>query len=115
MSPIGKMGGEGPEEEALIELERIVERERLSLQFRTEDLEVINLGRGEETREIQRLVELLKEYVDIFARSYRDIPGLDTANVKHRLPLIPKVVPIQQQLRRMKLEVALKIKEEVEK
>ncbi|RDX75837.1 hypothetical protein CR513_44251, partial [Mucuna pruriens] len=31
--------GEGPEEEALIELERILERERLRLQSGTEDLE----------------------------------------------------------------------------
>ncbi|RDX68611.1 hypothetical protein CR513_52376, partial [Mucuna pruriens] len=63
----------------------------------------------------QRLVELLKEYANIFAWSYRDMPGLDTAIVEHRLPLIPNTILVQQQLRRMKLEVALKIKEEVEK
>ncbi|RDX85479.1 hypothetical protein CR513_33339, partial [Mucuna pruriens] len=61
------------------------------------------------------LVELLKEYTDIFAWSYRDMLGLDTTIVEHKLPLIPNVVPVWQQLRRMKLEVALKIKEEVEK
>ncbi|RDX84795.1 Retrovirus-related Pol polyprotein from transposon opus, partial [Mucuna pruriens] len=43
------------------------------------------------------------------------MPGLDTTIVEHRLPLIPNAVPIQQQLRRIKLEVALKIKEEMEK
>ncbi|RDX75801.1 Retrovirus-related Pol polyprotein from transposon 17.6, partial [Mucuna pruriens] len=39
------------------------------------------------------------------------MPGLDTTIVEHRLPLIPNVIPF----RRMKSEVALKIKEEVEK
>ncbi|RDX93252.1 hypothetical protein CR513_24511, partial [Mucuna pruriens] len=92
----------------------------------TEELEVINLGKGEETREIrisklippdfkQGLAELLREYEDIFALSYRDMPGLDTAIVEHWPPLIPNAIPVRQQLRRMKLEVALKIKEEVEK
>ncbi|RDY02529.1 hypothetical protein CR513_14000, partial [Mucuna pruriens] len=94
--------------------------------FKLRDLEVINLGKGEETKEIrigklippdlkQGLVELLREYADIFTWSYRDMPSLDTAIVEHRLPLIPNAVPILQQLRRMKLEVALRIKEEVEK
>ncbi|RDX85304.1 hypothetical protein CR513_33524, partial [Mucuna pruriens] len=63
----------------------------------------------------QRLVELLREYVDIFAWSYRDMPGLDTTIVEHRLPLVPNAVLVRQQLRRMKPKVALKIKEEVEK
>ncbi|RDX88539.1 hypothetical protein CR513_29847, partial [Mucuna pruriens] len=105
---------------------KLAKQERPTLQSRTEDLEVVNLGGGEETREIrvgklmprdlrQRLVELLKEYADIFAWSYRDMPSLDTAIVEHRLPLIPNTVPVQQQLRRMKSEVALKIKEGVEK
>ncbi|RDY07338.1 hypothetical protein CR513_08568, partial [Mucuna pruriens] len=90
------------EEEALKELERLLEQERPKLQFDTKELEIINLGKGEETREIrigkliltgfkQRLIELLKEYEDIFAWSYQDMPGLDTAIIKDRLPLIPNV------------------------
>ncbi|RDY07511.1 hypothetical protein CR513_08374, partial [Mucuna pruriens] len=45
----------------------------------------------------QRLVEILNEYVDIFVWSYRDMPGLDTAIVEHRLPLIPNTVPAEKQ------------------
>ncbi|RDY06112.1 Retrovirus-related Pol polyprotein from transposon gypsy, partial [Mucuna pruriens] len=41
--------------------------------------------------------------------------GLDTTIVGHRPPSIPNANPIQQWLRGMKLEVALKIEEEVEK
>ncbi|RDX77615.1 hypothetical protein CR513_42234, partial [Mucuna pruriens] len=107
--------GENSEEEALIELERLLEQEGPRLQSRTEELDTINLGEGEETKDIRKLVALLREYLDIFACSYRDMPGLDTTIVEHKLPFLPNTVLIQQQLRRMKPEVALKIKEEVEK
>ncbi|RDX70007.1 hypothetical protein CR513_50803, partial [Mucuna pruriens] len=101
--------GEGPKEEALIEIERMLERKRPRLQSGTKDLDVINLDGEKETQEIrigkqmpsdlrQRLVELLKEYADICSWSHWDIPGLDTTIVEHRLPLIPNAVPVRQQL-----------------
>ncbi|RDX82836.1 hypothetical protein CR513_36322, partial [Mucuna pruriens] len=40
----------------------------------------------------QSLVELLKEYTDIFAWSYRDMPSLDTTIVEHRLRSSPSIV-----------------------
>ncbi|RDX82944.1 hypothetical protein CR513_36188, partial [Mucuna pruriens] len=108
----GQDEGEGPEEEAL---------KGPKLQSGAKELEIINLGKKEEAREIrvgkqlspdlrQRLVELLKKYIDIFSWSYRDMPGLDTTIVEHKLPLIPNIVPIRQEFKRMK-----PIKEEVEK
>ncbi|MCI80606.1 hypothetical protein A2U01_0101877, partial [Trifolium medium] len=60
----------------------------------------------------KRIVGLLREYVDIFAWSYRDIPGLDPEIVKHRLPLKPECPPMKQKLRRTHPDMALKIKEE---
>ncbi|RDY09053.1 putative protein K02A2.6, partial [Mucuna pruriens] len=62
-----------------------------------------------------KLVELFKQYADIFAWSYRDMPGLDREIVEHKLPLLPNSTPVHQQLRRMRPDVVLKIKEEVEK
>ncbi|RDX77534.1 Retrovirus-related Pol polyprotein, partial [Mucuna pruriens] len=56
----------------------------------------------------------MREYEDIFAWSCRDMPGLDTTIVEHKLPLIPNAILVRQHLRRMKPEVALKIKEKVE-
>ncbi|RDX65156.1 hypothetical protein CR513_56209, partial [Mucuna pruriens] len=50
------------------------------------------------------------EYVDIFAWSYRDIPGLDSEIV-----LEPHYPPIKQKLRRISPDISLKIKEEVKK
>jgi len=43
------------------------------------------------------------------------MPGLNPDIVQHRLPLNPDYSPIKQKLRRMKLEMSLKIKEEVKK
>uniref|UniRef100_A0A2N9GNK9 Reverse transcriptase domain-containing protein n=1 Tax=Fagus sylvatica TaxID=28930 RepID=A0A2N9GNK9_FAGSY len=43
------------------------------------------------------------------------MPGLDTDIVVHKIPLKPECKPVKQALRRMKPEVILKIKEEVEK
>jgi len=73
----------------------------------------IGVGLTEEMR--QQLYALLKEFKDIFAWSYEDMPSLDPKIVQHRLPLKPECHPIKQRLRRMKPEVSLKIKEEVEK
>nr|KYP43128.1 Transposon Ty3-I Gag-Pol polyprotein [Cajanus cajan] len=87
---------------------------------------MINLGGEDDKKEVKvgtaikgdermRLFKLLTDYVDIFAWTYQDMPGLDSNIVEHRLPLIPEYPPIKQKLRRMKPEVFLKIKEEVKK
>ena len=44
----------------------------------------------------ERLVQLLNEYVEIFAWSYEDMPGLDTDIVVHRLPTREDCPPIKQ-------------------
>ena len=92
-----------------------------------EKLEVINLVKeGEEPKEVkigtrftieqkEALVALLKEFHEIFAWSYQDMPSLDTDIVVHKIPLKPECKPVRQALRRMKPKVILKIKEEVEK
>uniref|UniRef100_A0A2N9G8S6 Reverse transcriptase domain-containing protein n=1 Tax=Fagus sylvatica TaxID=28930 RepID=A0A2N9G8S6_FAGSY len=92
-----------------------------------EELEIINLAdEGEEPRGVkigtrctteqkEALIALLREFHEIFAWSYQDMPGLDTDIVVHKIPLKPECKPVKQALRRMKPEVILKIKEEVEK
>ena len=61
------------------------------------------------------LLALLKEFKEIFAWSYQDMPRLDTEIVVHRFPIKSKCPLVRQALRRMKLEIIMKIKEEVEK
>jgi len=64
------------------------------------------------TEEMQKqLHTLLREFRDVFAWSNQDMPGLDPDIVQHKLPLKPECPPFKQKLRRMKLEMALKIKE----
>ena len=92
-----------------------------------EEIEIINLAEeGEEPKEVkigthftteqkEALIALLREFHEIFAWSYQDMPGLDTDIVVHKIPLKPECKLVKQALRRMKLKVILKIKEEVEK
>uniref|UniRef100_A0A2N9FYF1 Integrase catalytic domain-containing protein n=1 Tax=Fagus sylvatica TaxID=28930 RepID=A0A2N9FYF1_FAGSY len=64
-----------------------------------EELEIVNLANeGEEPREVkigtrcateqkEALIALLREFHEIFAWSYQDMPGLDTDIVVHKIPL----------------------------
>jgi len=81
-------------EEIPDEISRLLEQERGNIKPYGEALEVINLGTEEDKKEIKigasldptvkkQVIELLKEYVDIFAWSYRDMQGLDTDIVVH--------------------------------
>jgi hypothetical protein len=89
-------------------------------------VETINLGTEEEPRlikvaaipneeERRRWVQFLREYESVFAWSYRDMPGLDPEIAKHTLPIKPDCKPVKQKLRRMKPELAAKVKEEIDK
>ncbi|XP_052735536.1 uncharacterized protein LOC128197521 [Vigna angularis] len=108
------------------ELLRLVEHESKEIKPHQEEIEILNLGEKDEIKEVkigtsmktgvrERLRTLLKEFKDVFAWSYNDMPGLNTDIVQHRLPLKPECPPVKQKLRRMKPEMSLKIKEEVQK
>ena len=60
---------------------------------------IINLGDKENPKEVEigeslpsteaeRITDLLKEYQDIFAWSYADMPSLDPSIVEHALSMI---------------------------
>ena len=89
-----------------------------------EPLETVNLGTEEDRKEVQvganlepkvkgRLVQLLNEYVEIFAWSYEDMPGLDTDIMVHRLPTREDCPPIKQKVLRIRPDMSEKIKAEV--
>jgi hypothetical protein len=75
-----------------------------------EELEVINLAKeGEELKEVkigthftteqkEALIALLREFHEIFAWSYQDMPDLDTDIVVHKIPLKPECKPVRQAL-----------------
>ncbi|KAA3458938.1 RNA-directed DNA polymerase (Reverse transcriptase), Ribonuclease H-like protein [Gossypium australe] len=104
----------------------MMEREDKQILPHQEFVETVNLGNEEKRQEVKirtsisentkhDLIALLQEYKNVFAWSYQDMPGLNEDVVVHRLPLKPECKPIQQKLRRMRLEMLLKIKEEVKK
>ena len=113
-------------EEIPDEITRLLEHEEKIIQPHLEDLETVNLGSEDCIRLVkigallegsvkEDLISLLREYSDIFAWSYEDMPGLDTDIVQHFLPLKPECVPVKQKLRRTHPDMAVKIKEEVQK
>jgi hypothetical protein len=57
----------------------------------------------------------LKEFSDVFAWTYFDMPGLDTSIVVYRLPLIDGWKLIKEKLKRMRLNILIKVKEELKK
>ncbi|KAI5387117.1 hypothetical protein KIW84_073321 [Lathyrus oleraceus] len=108
------------------EITRLLEHEEKIIQPHLKNLETVNLGSEDYVREVKigllleesvkkGLIELLREYIDVFAWSYEDMPGLDTDIVQHFLPLKPECVPVKQKLRRTHPDMAVKIKEEVHK
>src|SRR3954464_2134365 len=108
------------------ELARLLEQKEKAIQPHEEPIEVINLGSNEEKKGVkigadlehsvkQRLIQMLQDYVEIFAWSYEDMPGLDTDNMVHRLPIKEGSTPVKQKLRRSRPDMSKKIKDEVEK
>lgn len=91
-----------------------------------DDLQEINLGSETMPRVVKigtpstsdlghALLNLLREYIDIFAWTYVNMPSLDTDLVTHELPTNPDIHPINQKPRRLQHEWSLALKEEIEK
>ncbi|KAI5423766.1 hypothetical protein KIW84_030120 [Lathyrus oleraceus] len=117
---------EESDEEVSDELSRLLEHDKRIIQPFKEQIELLNLGSEDDVKEVKigsrlcldvkkRLIDLLREYSDVFAWSYQDMPSLDSEIVEHRLPLKPECPPVKQKLRRTHPDMAVKIKEEVRK
>ena len=93
----------------------IKEIEMVNLANEGENEKLIKIGVNFPKDMKPKLIVLLKEFREIFAWSYQDMPGLDTEIAVHRIPVKPECPPVRQALQRMKSEIILKIKEEIEK
>ncbi|XP_070042950.1 uncharacterized protein [Nicotiana tomentosiformis] len=89
-------------------------------------LKEVNLGTDEESRptylsallvadEESTYMELLKEFKDVFAWSYKEMPGLDTKVVVHHLAVKNGARPIKQDQRRFRPDLVPLIESEVNK
>jgi len=94
------------------ELEKIVAHEDQGMRPHQEETELVDLGTSSGKKEVkigtgmtapirEELTALLKDYQDIFAWLYQDMPGLSSDIVQHRLPFNPECSPVKQKLRRM--------------
>ena len=126
-NPINLAEDEGEDDcEVPGELARLLLQEERAIQPHEEPVKSVNLGTEIDKKEVkvganlelsvkQRLIQMLRDYVEIFAWSYEDMPGLDTDIVVHRLPTKEDCHPVKQKVRRMGPERFEKTKAEVMK
>lgn len=105
--PIYEMKEDSEEDNGIPEeITWLLEHEEKTIQPYKKLVELINLDLEENNIEVKigallcedvkkRLIELLKDYIDVFYCSYRNMPGLDTNIVEHRLPLKPECPPVK--------------------
>ena len=73
---------------------RLLTMEDKQILSQQEVTELVNLGTNDEKRKVkigasldsstkEEIIDLLREYADIFARSYQDMPGLSIKIVEH--------------------------------
>ena len=126
-NPINLAEDEGEDDcEVPSELARLLLQEERVIQPHEESVESVNLGTEIDKKEVrigsnlelsvkQRLIQMLHDYVEIFAWSYEDMPGLDIDIVVPRLPTKEDSPPVKQKVHRMRPEMSEKIKAEVMK
>ena len=78
-------------------------------------LREIRIGSSLSPDERSRLIDLLRSYLNVFAWSYEDMPGLDPTIVQHHLPILPHAKQVTQKLRRLHPQWSSQVKEEIQK
>ena len=106
-NPINQAEDEGEDDyEVPGELARLLQQEERAIHPHEELVETMNWGTEEDIKEVKRganlepgvkqqSIQMLQDYVEIFAWSYKDTPGLDTDIVVHRLPMKEGCSPVK--------------------
>ncbi|KAM2064856.1 hypothetical protein ACFX16_028201 [Malus domestica] len=95
-------------------------------QATVDDLKELNLGTKEESKpifvsallsadETEEYYQLLLEYKNVFAWTYKEMPGLDPVIVVHHLGVKPGAGPIKQMQRQYRSELIPQIEAEINK
>jgi hypothetical protein len=114
------------DESNISEFTKLVEQCEQTWKPAEEELETINVGSDQLRKELKigtlitseqrtKMIALLQEYLDVFAWSYEDMPGLDTNIIVHKIPLEEGCKPVKQKLRRAHPDIWIKVKAELEK
>ena len=77
--------------------------------------QLINIGLACSPKEERPLVNLCKEYKDVFTWTYDNLKTFDSSIMQHNTPLKPYARPYQQKLRKMHPRLEPSIKKELEK
>jgi hypothetical protein len=78
-------------------------------------VENVHIGTSCSPEEIVTYTALFKEFCDVFAWSYEEMPGIDPAIVVHEIKTYPRTKPVRQRLRPFHPRKVTSIKLEVEK
>ena len=66
---------------------------------------LVKISKGLPKRERRKPIALLREYKDVFARSYQEMPGLSPNLVTHKLKVDSNAKPMKQPPRKYHLDV----------
>ena len=117
--PVRKHIVEEPVKEApecMNDVVKNVQEELVEVNLREEGRErMIKISKGLPKGEKRKLIVLLKEYKDVFAWDYEEMPGLDPNLVTHKLNVDPKAKFVKHPTRKYHLDVEEKIKFKVSK
>jgi len=63
----------------------------------------------------EELITLVRDYIDVFAWNYEEMPGFDPQVAMHRLNIKPDIKPVKQQQRRFCPDIMEAIEAKVQK
>ncbi|XP_074374567.1 uncharacterized protein LOC141714975 [Apium graveolens] len=73
------------------------------------------IGKNMESDMKEKVIDVIRQYHDVFAWGPKDMPGLDPKTVKHCLNVRPEAKPVKQKKRTFVVERQKVIEDEVEK
>ena len=75
----------------------------------------IKIGKGTSKKERKNLVELVKEFRDVFAFTYDELKAYRDDVFQHTIPLRPDSKPFRQKLKRINPKLAHMVQQELQK
>lgn len=81
----------------------------------TKEPRFVKISKTLDEQTTSQITDLLKEYSDVFAWSYKDMKDIDPAFYEHHIDLWKDAMPIRQQRYSMNPNYAAEVKEEIDK
>ena len=94
-------------------LSNIEETIAINISTKANVVENIWVGKDCSASEIEIYEALFREFRDVFAWSYDEMPGIDSSIVEHEIKMYPDVKPVRQRPRQVHPKKATAIKVEV--